>query len=117
MSATRIIAVVKSEARFGPEGMSLWRLTGVLPGRTPAWFRKIVDSDYDGQFHRDWLDHFAKDGDSLLVEPYDLDGESARDLLAFAERHSLRVTISAISHHFPTRTLAIHLTPRDRSAQ
>ncbi len=117
MIVSRVIAVVKAEARFGPEGMSLWRLTGVSPGRTPAWFRKIVDTYYDGQFHRDWLDHFAKDGNSLLVEPYDLDDESARDLLAFAERHSLRVTISAISHHFPTRTLAIHLTPRDRSAQ
>jgi hypothetical protein len=117
MSGAKVITTIKGEPRFGPEGMTLWRLTGVSLGRTPAWFRKIVDSHYEGQFHRDWLDHFAKDGDSLLVEPYDLDGESARDLLAFAERHSLRVTISAISHHFPTRTLAIHLTPRDRNAQ
>jgi hypothetical protein len=117
VSGARVITTVKADPRFGPEGMSLWRLTGVSPGRTPAWFRRIVESDYDGQFHRDWLDHFAKDGDSLLVEPYDLDGESARDLLAFAERHSLRVTISATSHHVPTRTLAIRLTPRGRGVQ
>ena len=45
MSAARVITTIKAERRFGPEGMSLWRLTGVSPGRMPAWFRKIVDSE------------------------------------------------------------------------
>ena len=115
MSATtHIIATVKAECRFGPEGMSLVRLTGVSSGRLPAWFRRIVDRDFNGSFNADWFDHHAKSGEALIVEPYDLGEGSLRDLVAFAGKYHLGISISAITHHFPTRTLSISLTPKDR---
>jgi hypothetical protein len=113
MSVPRIIAVVKSEARFGPEGMSLWRLTGVSPGRSPTWFRKIVDRDFDGIFNRDWFDHFGLLDNALVAEPYHLDEDSLRDLLEFADRYSLSISISGTSAHYPTRTVSVLLSPRD----
>lgn len=112
MSASRVIAVVKAEARFGPEGMELWRLTGVSPGRSPAWFRKIVDRDFAGSFHADWFDHHAKDGETLISEPYDICHDDLREILAFADKYALNVSISATSHHFPTRTVSVALKPR-----
>jgi len=116
MSATtRVIATLKGERGFGQEGMSVWRLDGVSPGKMPTWFRRIIDRDFGGAFHPDWLDHPASDGNALIVEPYGLDGESLRDLLAFADRFGLTVSISATSHHFPTRTLAVFLTPREEA--
>jgi hypothetical protein len=110
-----IITTVKTDPRFGPEGMTLWRLTGAKPGHIPAWFRRILTSEYGGHFDRDWFDHHATCGDSLLVEPYHLDADSARDILDFADRHSLNVTFSATSHHFPTTTIAIFFTRQNRS--
>jgi hypothetical protein len=115
MSATtQIIATVKAECRFGPEGMSLVRLTGVSPGRLPAWFSRIVDRDFGGSFNAEWFDHHAKSGEALIVEPYGLGEGSLRDLVAFAGKYHLGISISAITHHFPTRTLSISLTPKDR---
>jgi hypothetical protein len=116
MSATvRVITTLKAEARFGDEGMSLLRLCGLSPHKSPAWFRRIIDRDFGGQFNPDWFDHHARAGESLVVEPYDLDHESLRDLLAFADRYSLNLTISAVSSHYPTRTVAIFLTPREEA--
>ena len=111
----RVIATIKAERRFGPEGMSLLRLAGVSPGKLPRWFQTIVARDFSGHFNAEWYDHPARDGDSLLVEPYDLTDESLRDLLAFADRYGLQVSISATSHHYPTRTLAVFLMPRAES--
>jgi hypothetical protein len=114
MSApTRVIATVKAESRFGPDGMSLWRLGGISLGKTPAWFRRIVERDYAGRFDADWFDHYAQAGEALVVEPYDLNDDSLRDLVAFADRHALSVSISATSQHYPTRTLSVFLMPRD----
>jgi hypothetical protein len=117
MSATTsVLAVVKAEARFGPEGMVLWRLGGLKPGKTPAWFRRIVQRDFDGHFNAHWFDHHAKSGEALVAEPYDIDDGDLRDLVAFADKYDLNISISAITHHFPTRTLSIFLTPRERKA-
>jgi hypothetical protein len=108
----QVIATIKAEPRFGPDGMSLWRLTRLSPGKTPAWFRRIVDRDFDGSFNADWFDHHAKDGERLVVEPYDVSHEELRDILAFADKYALNVSISAITFHFPTRTVAITFIPR-----
>jgi hypothetical protein len=116
MSATiRVITTVKAESRFGRDGMSVWRLDGLRPGRTPGWFRRIVERDFGGQFRPDWFDHHGRDGDALVCEPYGLSDESLRDLLTFADRYALTVTVSATSQHYPTRTLAIFLTPRNEA--
>ena len=53
----RVIATIKAESRFGPKGMEIWRHMGVRRGRTPAWFRRIVDRDYCGTFNAPWFDH------------------------------------------------------------
>jgi hypothetical protein len=113
-AAMQVIATIKAEPRFGPDGMSLWRLTGLSSGKTPAWFRRIVQRDFNGSFNADWFDHHAKSGEALIVEPYDLGEGSLRDLVAFAGKYHLGISISAITHHFPTRTLSISLTPKDR---
>ena len=110
---TRVIANLKAESRFGQEGMTLWRLDGLSPGKLPTWFRRIIDRDFGGLFHADWFDHHARAGDALVCEPYGLSGDSLQELLAFADRYALSVTISATSQHYPTRTLAVFLTPRD----
>jgi hypothetical protein len=115
MSAARVIASIKAEPRFGPEGMELWRLKGLRPGRTPAWFRKIIDRDFDGHFNADWFDHHAQDGEALISEPYGLCHDDLREILAFADKYALNVSISATSHHFPTRTVSVALKPRVRS--
>jgi hypothetical protein len=112
---TRIIATVKGEARFGHEGISLLRLGGLSVGKQPSWFRRIVERDFAGRFNPDWFDHHARTGESLVVEPYDLGDESLRDLLSFADRYGLNVSISATSQHYPTRTLAVFLTPREEA--
>jgi hypothetical protein len=114
-SPTRVIATVKAEARFGREGMSLVRLGGLSVGKLPSWFRRIRDRDFNGQFNADWFDHPARSGDALVVEPYHLDAESMRDLLAFADCYSLGVSVSGTSSHYPTRTLAVFLTPREEA--
>jgi hypothetical protein len=113
-TTAQVIVTVKAERRFGLEGMSLVRLTGVSPGRLPSWFRRIVDRDFNGSFNADWFDHHAKSGEALIVEPYNLGEGSLRDLVAFADKYHLGISISAITHHFPTRTLSISLTPKDR---
>lgn len=112
-SQTCVIATVKAEPRFGPEGMNLVRLGGLSVGKQPSWFRRIVQRDFDGRFDAEWFDHHARTDDSLVVEPYGLSDESLRHLLAFADRYRLSVSISATSHHFPTRSLAVFLTPRE----
>ena len=84
MNAIRVIATIKAESRFGSEGMSLLRLRGLSIGKVPRWFRQITDRDFAGRFNAHWFDHPARNGDALVVEPYDLDDESLRDLLAFA---------------------------------
>jgi hypothetical protein len=111
-----VIATIKAEPRFGPEGMSLLRLGGLSPGKMPAWFRRIVERDFGGQFNPDWFDHHASAGDSLVVEPYNVTEDSLRDLLAFADRYGLSLSVSGISQHYPTRTLSIFLTPQERKA-
>jgi hypothetical protein len=116
-ATTEVLAKIKtSESRFGPEGIELWRLGGLAVGKTPAWFRKIVQRDFNGRFYADWYDHPSRAGDSLVFEPYDLTGESLRDLLAFADRYAIDLSISATSHHYPTRTIAVFLTPRKKAA-
>ena len=114
-SPTRIIATVKGEPRFGPDGISLVRLGGLSVGKQPSWFRRIIQRDFGGRFNAEWFDHFSKAGDALVVEPYDLECESLRNLLAFADRYGLNASISATSQHYPTRTLAIFLTPREEA--
>jgi hypothetical protein len=108
-----LLTTVKTrESRFGPGGIEIWRLTGVRPGRLPRWFQKIRDRDYDGHLDFDWMDHVAMYGETLLIEPYHLDGDGAREILAFADRHDLKVNFSATSAHYPSRTISIELTPR-----
>jgi hypothetical protein len=114
VSATiSVLATVKAEARFGEEGLSLLRLGG-LSNEMPSWFQRI-ERDF-GQVvwsGHAWMDHPASDGESLVVQPYDLCHESLVDLMDFADRFSLNVFVSALSAHHPTRTLAIYLTPRE----
>ncbi len=111
MSTTvSVLATVKAEARFGEEGITLLRLGG-LSHKMPAWFQRI-ERDF-GHFEHDWMDHPASDGNTLVCEPYNLSHEALMDLVDFAERYGLSVSISATSQHYPTRTLAIFLTPLD----
>jgi hypothetical protein len=112
---TRVIATIKAEPRFGQEGMSLVRLGGLSVGKQPHWFRRIIQRDFAGRFNADWFDHHGCIDDSLVVEPYGLSEESLRSLLAFADRYGLNVTLSATSQHYPTRTLAVFLTPREEA--
>jgi hypothetical protein len=113
----KVLATVPTrEARFAGS-IELWRLDGLEVGKLPAWFRRIVDRDFNGHLSADWFDHFAKDGGALVVEPYNLDLESTQDLIQFAEKYGLRLSISAMSQHYPTRTLSISLTPREEKAQ
>jgi hypothetical protein len=108
-----VITTVKTrESRFGGGGIEIWRLTGVRPGHLPQWFQRLRDRDYGGHLDFDWMDHVAADGETLLTEPYHLDGEEAREILSFADRHDLKVNFSATSFHYPTRTISIELTPR-----
>lgn len=62
-----------------------------------------------------WIDHagaLREDGAELFVsEPYGLHIERAAALLAFADRVGARVTITASSSWYPTRTLRIVLRP------
>lgn len=109
--SVRVIATVP--AGFGDEELELWQLTGLQRGDHPKWFEQIVDDEYGGNFNADWYDHVSRDEDTLVVEPYDLWDESLRDLVAFADKHSLKIHISAIASHYPTRTLAIALAPRE----
>lgn len=109
MSAVTILANIKGEARFGEEGLDILRLTG-LSNEMPTWFQRI-EHDF-GCIEHDWLDHPSSDGDALVCEPYDLSHEGLKDLMDFADRFGLSVSISALSQHHPTRTLAIFLTPR-----
>jgi hypothetical protein len=95
--------------------MNLVRLGGLSVGKQPSWFRRIVERDFGNQFNPDWFDHYSKAGDALVVEPYDLDCESLRNLLAFADAYELNLTISATSQHYPTRTLAVFLEPREEA--
>jgi hypothetical protein len=111
----RVIATVKADARFGQEGMNLLRLGGLSVGKLPLWFRRIVERDFSGRFDADWFDHYSKAGNALVVEPYDLDHASLQSLLSFADRYGLNVTVSATSWHYPTRTVAIYLTPREEA--
>jgi hypothetical protein len=106
-----VLATVHGDPNFGPEGMNLFRLGGLRVGRTPEWFKKIVKQDFGGLFNADWYDHPATLGDSLVVQPYDLTHSALQDLIRFAEEQKLGVTISAMSHHYPTRTLAVFFTP------
>ena len=111
-----VLATVPTrEARFAG-AIELGRLAGLEVGKQPSWFRRIVDRDFGDHFNADWFDHFAKDGEALVVEPYGLDDESIRELERFAEKYGLRYSISATSQHFPTRTLSISLIPREESA-
>jgi len=112
---TRVIATVKADARFGHEGMNLLRLGGLSVGKLPLWFRRIIERDFSDRFDADWFDHYSKAGNALVVEPYDLAHDSLRDLLAFADRYSLSVSITATSWHYPTRTVAIFLTPSEEA--
>lgn len=107
----RVIATVP--VGIGDEELDLWQLTGLSRGDKPEWFEQLVDREYDGVFNPDWFDHVSRDGEALVVEPYHLPDESFRDLYAFADKHSLKVIVSATSQHFPTRTLNITLTPRE----
>jgi hypothetical protein len=108
-----VLTTVKTrESRFGDKGIEIWRLAGVRAGRLPQWFQKIRDRDYGGHFDFDWMDHVAANGETLLSEPYHLGGDDAREILAFADRHDLKVIFSATSFHYPTRTISIELTPR-----
>jgi hypothetical protein len=59
------------------------------------------------------MDHPSSDGDTLICEPYDLSHKALVDLLDFADRFGLSVTISALSAHYPTRTVAVFLIPRE----
>jgi hypothetical protein len=63
--------------------MSPLRLAGVSPGKV-----------FGGHFNADGYDHPSRAGDSFVIEPYELDGDSVCDLLALAD------------------TLAVFLTPR-----
>jgi hypothetical protein len=108
--SVRVIATVP--VGFGDEELDLWQLTGLQRGDVPEWFEQIVDSAYGGSFNAHWNDHVSRDDNTLVVEPYDLGDESLRDLVAFADKHSLKVHISAIASHYPTRTLSIALAPR-----
>jgi hypothetical protein len=112
-ASIEVLTTVKTrESRFGPAGIEIWRRQGLSVGTQPAWFRRIVDRDFGGSFNADWFDHFAKNGEQLVVEPYNLSHKDLRDLIAFADKYSLGVSMSAVSHHFPTRTISIELTPR-----
>jgi hypothetical protein len=112
VSTIRAIATVKAEARFGEEGLTLLRLTG-LSSEMPSWFQRI-EHEFKGTEH-DWMDHPSSDGDTLIYEPYDLSHKALVDLLDFADRFGLSVSISALSAHYPTRTVAIFLTPREEA--
>lgn len=81
-----VIATIRAESRFGPDGMSLLRLGGVSSGKLPRWFQRIVSRDFSGRFSAKWYDHPARAGYSLVVEPFELNGESLREFLAFADR-------------------------------
>ncbi len=110
MSTIRVLANVKAEERFGEEGLTLLRLGG-LSDEMPAWFQRI-EHDY-GHFEHEWMDHPSSDGDTLVCEPYDLSHNALVDLLDFADRFGLSVSISALSAHYPTRTLSISLSPQE----
>jgi hypothetical protein len=113
MSAhSEVLAVIPTRDKRFDGKVELWRLQGLAVGKQPAWFRRIVDRDFGGSFNADWFDHHAKDGERLIVEPYDVSHEELRDILAFADKYALNVLISAITFHFPTRTVAITFIPR-----
>jgi hypothetical protein len=108
--SVRVIATLP--VGFGDEELDLWQLTGLRRGDTPAWYR-IVNDEYDGAFNPRWYDHPSQNGKALVVEPYDLGHEEIRELVDFADKHKLNVSMSAISQHFPTRTISISFMPRE----
>jgi hypothetical protein len=111
--SVRVIATLP--VGVGDEELDLWQLTGLQRGEKPDWFQEIVDRDYDGSFCPRWFDHPAQDGEDLIVEPYNLCHEELRDILTFADKHNVNVSMSAISHHFPTRTISISFSQREAS--
>jgi hypothetical protein len=105
--ATKVLTTI-NDPKQGP--LILVQVVGLKKFKYPRWYHQIADRrDYN---RPEWFDHPAKDGDSLVVEPYGLDLADLRDLVSFADRHSLDVSISAMTYHYPTRTVSICLTPR-----
>jgi hypothetical protein len=109
--SVRVIATVP--VGIGGEELDLWQLTGLQRGDVPEWFQEIVDRDYDGSFRPRWFDHPAQDGESLIVEPYEVCHSEIREIVEFADKYSLNVSMSAISQHFPTRTISVSFMPRE----
>jgi hypothetical protein len=95
-------------------------LTGKRLGRLPRWARKIPK--LAGPWNNDnpqpfWVDHPGSSGEVLILEPYQFSSADAEELLGFAKAHNLDFSISAISQHYPTRTLCIHLWPKGSTTQ
>ena len=103
-------------------GSDLYLLRGekVRRGRLPRWVRKLQnqqEASWQLLFHEGWLDHIGvlrDDGQEYFVsEPYDLDSDAIRDLVKDAERFNFDFQISALSYHYPTRTVRILAWPRE----
>ncbi|MBI4376692.1 MAG: hypothetical protein HY549_09615 [Elusimicrobia bacterium] len=53
-----------------------------------------------------------------VTQPYGLEWETMRKLVAFCENYGLKANVDAWpSFHFPGRVLSIHLSPQERQGQ
>lgn len=85
----------------------LLALSGKREWRLPQWARKI-SNELGGELP-DWFDHWGKCGDTLICEPYHLSSADIADLIRFAQMYGLDFSVSAVSQHYPTRTVCIRL--------
>lgn len=103
----------------GAEPLPIYRLSGKRVGRYPQWWKRLFDDPLDASVWRRWLDHagsfIAEDGTEVLMsEPYNLDPDAVRDLLAFCDQHDLDFHIDGLTQHYPTRTFRVRVWPNKR---
>lgn len=88
------------------------RLLGIHPARywynhAPGVPDRLPGADHDGLWIRDgrpW---------AWTTQPYDLDHESLRGMLAFCDAHGLEMTVSGSSWHFLGRTVLVVIKRRE----
>ena len=94
-------------------------------GQYPKWIMERLEHaghdrynlgrDFGGTHH--WIDHFGSlkdDPEVFISEPYGLVGDDFPHIMAFCDAIGGKVDIQAASTHYPTRTLRVIITKKNR---
>jgi hypothetical protein len=100
------------------------RALPVQSGEIPGWLQRRMDRCGDDVLYRGpmdsdprWLDHWGTSRDArghevFVSEPYHLDTEKLRRVLAFCERYDLEVEVKGSSDWFPTKAIRLEFRPQ-----